>query len=223
MIKAILFDLGNTLTQKVDISEQINHLLPRDLKWKNFQYYWNNLYYLRSIGKISTDKEMFCLLRKISRQKNIPFKKIRDIIIFHSHIIPEKNIKIVKELKKEYKIGLITNFVYEWVKKAFRKEKIDELFDIIIVSSKMKTGKPNAKLFYIALKHLSIFSKEAVFVSDDLSSDLICAKGCGIRTIWLNKKSEDKKDRKLKEIVELFPPDAVIKDLKEIIPIIKNL
>ena len=226
MLKAVFFDLGHTLTKEVDTSKKVNALLKLyNLNWKKFYSCWRNLYFLRSVGAIPNDREMFVLLKKILRQKNIPCKEIRNIIIFESHIIPEENINVVKEIKKEYKIGLITNFVYEWLEEIFKtkKKKIKDLFDVVLVSSKIGMRKPNAEIFYLALKQLSVEPNKAVFVSDDLSSDLICAKGCGIRTIWLNKKSENKKDRKLKEIVELFPPDAVIKDLKEIIPIIKNL
>jgi HAD superfamily hydrolase (TIGR01509 family) len=224
MVKAIFFDLGDTLTKKINIQKQIKDLLkPYNLNWKDFNYYWKSLYYLRSTGKISTDKEMFQLFKKIFKGKDIPFQKVKDIIVFNSHVIPEKNIKIIKELKKEYKIGLITNFVYEWVKTVFEKEKIDKLFDVIIVSSKIAARKPNAKLFYIALSTLSISPKEAVFVSDNLYEDLICARGCGIKTIWLNKKFKNIKHLKWKEMVKLFPPDAIIEDLEEIIPIIKNL
>jgi len=120
MIKAIFFDLGHTLTKEVNVSKKIAALLkPHNLDWKKFYLQWGNFYFLRSMGKIANDKEMFLLLEKNLGRRNIPFRKIRDIIIFESHIIPEENIKIIKEIKKEYRVALITNFVYEWVKKSF--------------------------------------------------------------------------------------------------------
>ena len=97
------------------------------------------------------------------------------------------------------------------------------MFDIIIVSSKIRVRKPNAEIFYIALKQFSIRPGEAVFISDDFSSDLICAKGCEIKTIWLDNGIKNKRKRKEKEIARLFQPDATVKNLTEIIPIIRKM
>ncbi len=224
MIKAILFDLGHTLTKEVNVSKKIEALLkPHNLNWRKFYPHWRNFYRLRSIGKITNDEEMFLLLEKVLGQRNIPFRKIKNIIIFESHIIPEENIKIIKEIKKEYKIGLITNFVYEWIKKVFKAEGINNLFDVLIVSSKIGLRKPNAEVFYIALKSLLIRQKEAVFVSSNLCEDLICAKGCGLKTIWLDNGSKNKRREKERKIAKLFQPDATVKNLSEIISIIKRM
>jgi len=224
MIKVILFDLGHTLTKEVNVSKKIEVLLkPHNLNWKKFYPQWRNFYFLRSVGKIANDKEMFLLLEKVLGQRNIPFREIRDIIIFESHIIPEENIKIIKEIKKEYKIGLITNFVHEWIKKVFKVEGIDDLFDVVIVSSKIGVRKPNAEVFYVALKSLLIKPEEAVFVSNNLCDELICAKGCGLKTIWLDKGIKHKGVEKERKIAKLFQPDTTIKNLTKIIPIIKKM
>lgn len=224
MIKAILFDLGDTLTKEVNVSQKLEALLkPHNLDWKKFYPQWRNFYFLRSLGKIANDREMFLLLEKVLGQRNIPFQKIRDTIIFESHIIPEENIKIIKEIKKEYKVGLITNFVHEWIKRAFKAEGINDLFDVVIVSSKIGVRKPNAELFYIATRSLSIKPEEAVFVSNNLCNDLICAKGCGLKTIWLEKGIKHKKGEKERKIAKLFQPSATIKNLREIIPKIKRM
>lgn len=223
MIKAILFDLGHTLTKEVNVSKKIDAILkPYDLNWEKFPQWWEIFYFLRSVGKIETDKEMFLLLEKVLGRRNIPFRKIKDIIIFESHIIPAKNIKIIKEIKKKYKVGLITNFVQEWIKKAFKTERINDLFDIIAVSSKIGVRKPNAEMFFAALKSLLIKPEEAIFVSSNLCSDLICAKGCGIKTIWLDNGSKNKKKEKERKIAKFFRPDVTIKNLVEIIPVMKN-
>ena len=101
MIKAVFFDLGHTLTKEVNVQEKVEALLkPYNLSWKRFYPFWKNFYYLRSIGKILNDKEMFSLLERVLERKNIPFQKIRDIIIFESHIILDENIKIIKEIKR---------------------------------------------------------------------------------------------------------------------------
>lgn len=224
MIKAVFFDWGHTLTKEINIRKKMDTLLkPYSLTWKDFYPYWKNFYYLRSKGNIKNDKEMFWQLKKVLQKRNMPFEKIRDTIILDSHIVPNENIEVVKEIKKYYKVGLITNFVYEWVEKALKLDKLNDLFDTVIVSSRVGIRKPNAEIFYVALKSLSVKPEEAAFVSDELCDDLISAKGCGVRTIWLDKENKNKKKKKEREIAKLFQPDVIVKNLAEVISIIRNL
>jgi HAD superfamily hydrolase (TIGR01549 family) len=223
MLKAILFDWGHTLTEEIDISERMDVLLkPYSLTWEKFYPLWKKFYHLRSKGNIKNDKDMFRQIEKVLQRKNMPLKKIRDIIILDSHIIPNKNINIVKEIKKDYKVGLITNFVYDWLERALKIDKIDNLFDVIVVSSKAEVRKPSTEMFYTALKSLLVEPMETIFVSDGFY-DLISAKECGIKIIWLDKENKNKQNKKKKKIVKLFQPDAIAKDLTEVIPIIKKM
>jgi len=232
MIKAVFFDWGHTFTSSgfIEAKEKVENLLkPHNLTWDDFYPYLRNLYHLRSFGKIESDEEMFNLLGKIFRKENLPFERIIKAII-DSNIIPQENIEIVKEIKKNYKVGLLTNNVQEWVEKVLKNYGLENLFDALIVSSRVGARKPEAKIYYFALKALSVNPKETVFISDELSEDLIGAKGCGIRTIWLDteygsepKKDQNKWKKKEREIAKVFKPDAVIKNLRESISVIKTM
>jgi len=224
MIKAVFFDWGHTITKSdfVDTEAKLNDLLePYNLNWKSFYPFWRSVYILRSLGRIKSDEEMFDWLKKIL-QKDIPIKKLCEIRI-NSYIIPKENIETVKELKKDYKVGVLSNNVKEWVDRNLRDYKIEGLFDAVIISSEVGARKPNAEIYTAALKALSVKPEETVFIADEVAEDLVGAKGCGIKTIWLDtdlKKEWNKSDR---EIAELFKPDATVKNLKEVIPIIKNM
>ncbi len=226
MIKAIFFDWADTFTRSDfgdNHKEEINNLLKsHGLTWDIFYPYWKNFYWLRSKSDIKNDKEMFVQLGKVLQKESVPFEKIRDILI-DSHIIPDEHIEIMKELKKDYKVGIISNNVQEWVKRVLVNYKIESLFDTIIVSSKVGARKPDARIFYAALNALSVEPEETVFISDEVADDLVGAKGCGMRTIWLDTGIENEWKRKEREIARIFLPDAIIKNLKEVIPIIKNM
>jgi len=225
MIKAVFFDWGHTFTKSgfIKAKEKINSLLkPYNLNWDSFCPYFRNLYMLRSSGKIKSDKEMFSFLEKVLQKENIPFEEIRKAII-DSHIIPQENIEIVKEINRNYKVGLLTNNVQEWVEKVLKNYGIEDLFDIVIVSSRVGARKPEAEIYYVALKSLSVNPEETVFISDELSEDLIGAKGCGIKTIWLDAGVEDEWKKRERKIAKIFKPDAVIKNLTESISVIKMM
>jgi epoxide hydrolase-like predicted phosphatase len=229
MIKAIFFDWGHTFTSTgfIDAKEQVDELLKSyNSSWDEFYPYWKNLYILRSQGAIKSNTEMGRQL-KIMLKKDIPFDKITDLII-DSHIIPQENIEVIKELKKNYKVGLLTNNIKEFIDRVLKNYKIEDLFDAVIVSSEIGARKPDARIFFIALKKLSIKPEESIFVSDELSEDLIGAKGCGMKTVWLDSGVENEWIKKEwieseREIGKLFPPDATIKNLQEVPSLIEKI
>ncbi len=218
MIKVFFFDLGHTIVKEINKKEKLESLL-RDygINYRRFKFFWNSFYYLRSAGRISSDEDMLFLLKRALKREDIPFEKIKKIIIYESYIIPKENIEAVKKIRRKYKTGLITNFVYEWMKED-PYFKVEDLFDAVFVSSKTKARKPDARIFYKALKLFSIKPEEAFFVSNSISTDLITAKGCGMKTIWLNNNTTREK-----KMSEFFCPDVVIKDFSEITEIVKKL
>ena len=218
MIKAIFFDWGNTFCRSFpDVQEKKVEVLlkPFGFNWKSFYPYWRSLYYLRSLGRIKSDDEMEVWCKRILQREDFPMKEILTLNI-DSYYLPAENIKVVNELKRSYKVGVIANGVKEWIEQVIKKYKIETLFDGLFVSSEIGVRKPDARIFYIALKEFSVKPKETVFVSDELGDDLVGAKGCGMKIIWLYQGIE-------KEILEIVQPDGIIKNLKEAIPIINKI
>ena len=225
MIKAVFFDWGNTLTiiSFRDVKEKINNLLkPYNLTWGDLQLKWASLYEIRVSGYIKSDEEMSVWLEKITGKENLPLKEILKVVI-DSTVFPQENIEIIKKLKEKYKVGLLTNNIREWLEPALKRYKIENLFDAIITSSEVGAKKPDAKIYYAALKSLSVKPEETVFVSDELSEDLIAAKGCGIKTIWLDTGGDDEGSKKEREMAKLFKPDAIIKNLQEVVSLIEKI
>jgi HAD superfamily hydrolase (TIGR01509 family) len=188
MLKAVFFDWGYTFVKGFKYRDkELNKLLkPFGLSWKIFKEIWRKFYILRSSGKIKTDKEFELIIQRTT-QKLIPVKKIIEITI-ESQIIPKEHIKIVKELKKDFKVGILSNNIREWVLPVLKNYKIENLFDALIISSKVGARKPDAIIYYEALKKFSIKPEEAIFIADELSEDLVPARGLGMKTIWLKTK-----------------------------------
>ncbi|MDD2732188.1 MAG: HAD family hydrolase [Candidatus Pacebacteria bacterium] len=224
MIKVIFFDWGHTFTGSgfTDAREPINKLLkPYGLDWDVFFPYWRSLYQLRSSRWIKTDEEFHVWLGRILQKRDLPLEQIQKVIV-DSHRIPKENIELIKKIKEDYKVGLLTNNVQEWVERVLRNYKIEDLFDVVIVSSRVGVRKPEGRIFYEALKSLSAKPEEAVFVSDEVSEDLVGAKACGMRIIWLDTGIENEWKQQERELAEFLKPDAIIKNLIEVPPIIKK-
>ncbi len=81
-----------------------------------------------------------------------------------------KVIKIIKNLKKEYKIILFSNFISELLLRLLKYHKIENLFDEIIVSSDYGLKKPDPKFFEILVKKSGVKRSEIVFTDDKINN-----------------------------------------------------
>jgi len=223
MIKAIYFDWGHTFATFFENREQkLDQILkPFGFNWRTFNHFWRGFYILRSSGKIESDKELEIFIRRVA-QKDIPVQKIIETTI-KNHFISTKHIEIVKKLKKKYKVGILSNNVQEWVDKVIKNCKIEKLFDAVIVSSKVKARKPNAKIYYEAIKKLSVKPEETIFVADEIAEDLVAASGLGIKTIWFNMSQKGSWEEDDRNILKIYKPNASIKNLKEVINVVKAM
>jgi putative hydrolase of the HAD superfamily len=223
MIKAIFIDWGHVFAESFEDKERKKDaiLKPFGFNWRTFLPYWRMFYILRSSGKIKNDNELEKIIRKVVK-KDIPVKKIIKIDI-ENCLIPVEHIDVVKKLKKKYKVAILSNNVQGWVEQDIKNYKIGKLFDAIIISSEVGERKPNAKIYYEALRRLSVKPEESVFIADEVAEDLVAASGLGIKTIWLNAKSKGWWGKDDKNILKIYKPDATIKKLREVINVIEKL
>jgi len=223
MIKAVFFDWGHVFaTFSKDRERKLNAILkPFGFTWKTFHPYWRQFYILRSAGKIKTDKNFENYIQRVTR-KNIPVKAIIKNTI-EWQFIPKEHIEVVKELKKKYKVGILSNYVEKWMRQVLKNYKIENLFDALIISSAVGERKPNAIIYYEALKSLKVKAREAVFIADEVSEDLVAASGLGMKTIWLNADWRGWWSKDDKKVLTIYKPDAVIKNLRELTSVIKSI
>jgi len=225
MIKALFFDWGNTFVSSFgerQKKEAEDLLKLFGLDWESFYPYWRDLYYLRSLGRIKTDEEMSKWCQRLLQRDDFNLEKIIQLNL-ESHLIPQENIEVVKELKNNYKVGLISNNVQEWIEQVLKKYGIEKLFDGLFVSSEIEVRKPDARIFYAAIKEFSVKPRESIFISDEISDDLVGAKGCGMKIIWLNHDLETEWNAWDKKVLEIVQPEGIIKNLKEVVSLINKI
>ncbi len=223
MIKAIYFDWGQLFAEHAPEGKvKLEKILQRvGMSQKEFWDLWWKLYLLRSSKGINTDDEMDFYASKFSG-KAVPVKEIIETII-ENMFVPEEHIELAKERKKNYKIGILSNMVAEWILKAMEKYEIQNLFGAFVVSSDVGVRKPNALIYYEAVRRVGVKPEEIAFVSDEIADDLVAASGLGIKTIWLNREADMLMEEADKKVLEIYKPDATIKSLKELIPVIKEI
>jgi HAD superfamily hydrolase (TIGR01509 family) len=107
-------------------------------------------------------------------------QSIRDEF-FAGDIVDHVLLDFLRSLRGKYKTGLISN-AFDDLRPFIAREKIDEVFDHMIISAEVGASKPNPKIFHIALDQLQVQADEAVFV-DDFYENIEGCENLGIKGI----------------------------------------
>ncbi len=107
-------------------------------------------------------------------------------------LIPE-TINLIKELKTNYKIALLTNFTSDlerFLKDVFG---IFDLFDVVVNSYDIKFKKPHPKAFLYTLEKLNLEPQEVIFI-DDKKENIEGSENIGIKGILFENYKQLKSD-----------------------------
>jgi HAD superfamily hydrolase (TIGR01549 family) len=235
MIRAVTFDLWNTLFANVSYSnDRLNYLIQRlksedivleknALKrefYKNFDFTnWNRKDLARKhIHTIVRLKEMLKSLNILLKPKII-----NDIVeSFESTMLRNKpplknNVrKTLDTLSPDYKIGLISDTGItpgKIIREVLEDYKLSHHFEVMLFSDETGIYKPDPSVFQLALKKLKVNPENTLHVGDLLLTDIKGANNCHITSVWIN----DNKQIPHPKII----PDFEIQDLYEVVNIIK--
>ncbi len=106
-------------------------------------------------------------------------------------------LRLIRLLKKTYKIGVISNGAYAVQTEKLRICRAESYIDILVLSEETGIRKPEKGIFISALDKSGSKANEAVFIGDSWKADIIGAANCGIKTIWLNRYNEACPDNSL--------------------------
>ncbi|NKI20685.1 HAD family hydrolase [Paenibacillus dendritiformis] len=184
MIKGICFDLGGTLVQFntnermiVKLSKllqiELNELKPYIAK-----------HFLTQNNHFHRLAENFCMDVGYSRPHDII-----EIIAAHkseAQLFPDSR-KILNDLKKNYKLGIISN-AYCWNNKSLDELNLAGYFDeCTIYSFNIGYAKPSKEIFKAAEEKLKLKRGELVFIGDSLTSDINGANNAGWTSVFINR------------------------------------
>jgi putative hydrolase of the HAD superfamily len=121
--------------------------------------------------------------------------------------------KLIKRIKENCKLGLVSNFTYAPVVYAsLRKMGINQFFDAVLVSDENGWRKPHKRIFLEALRKLQVTAAEAVFIGDSPLEDIKGAKEVGMKTVFVPSQFYSLKDLQNSR----KKPDFVAEDLRQI-------
>ena len=220
MIKYIFFDWGYTLIDSfVDVDEEIENIVSKyGKKWHDIFKIWRNYYYLHSLGRIKSNEEKYQQISLLTGVSLGDLEKIGKLLL-ESHVLSGETAEAIRFLHgKGYKLGIISNNIDDDVRYILKRENISDLFDTVVCSSVVGERKPSAKIFLEAYKNIPKEEYENIlFVSDELSEDIIGSMALGTKNAWVCKQTDNGWKKSEPEIFKTDYKIESVSDLKNIL------
>jgi putative hydrolase of the HAD superfamily len=194
-IKNIVFDLGGVIIT-LDRAEAVRRFIEAGLA--NAEelldaYHQKGIFLELEEGKLSQD-EFYEALRK-EAGKYISNEAIDYGWLGFLKEVPEYKLKMLEELRKDYKIYLLSNtnpVIMGWAyTPAFSPQgkSIDEFFDKIYASYQIGYTKPAPEIYHFMIKDSGIIPSETLFI-DDGKANIEMGEKIGLKT-YSAKNGED--------------------------------
>jgi HAD superfamily hydrolase (TIGR01509 family) len=169
-IKGIIFDCFGVLY--VGSLQALYDITPKD-KWCELR----DLNIGSDYGYISADEYAQALSELTGKSK----AKIIELRM-REHVRNEPTIDYLRELKKTYKIGLLSNVGFDLIERLFTEQERADLFDAMVLSSQEGIVKPHPRIFEITAERLGLEPGQCVMI-DDLQKNIEGADAAGMRGI----------------------------------------
>ena len=201
MIKAILFDFGQTLVDAADgfrtAEKEAQSKLFANMSLTLHDDFMDNYRRIRkalhaesNFSRISLWREVYfyyCLKHDDSLLENWE-TEYWEMVKAKTTLFPE-TIRVLKDLSSHYQLGLISNTQGQRLSGTHRLSQFPDLEnyfqEIIIAGEDSIAPKPDPQPFRLCLYALNLKPAEAVYVGDDFRIDVCGAKDVGLHAVWL--------------------------------------
>jgi putative hydrolase of the HAD superfamily len=103
----------------------------------------------------------------------------------------------IRELKKTYEIGLLSNIGRGWIHEFFDTHQLHDLFDEVVLSGEEGIAKPHPRIFELISERLGLEPYECVMI-DDIEANCGGADAAGMHSIHFQNNEQVLRDlRKL--------------------------
>ncbi len=201
-IKNIIFDLGGVILNinpKLTI-QSLKQLGVFQAERLFTDFSASNILHKLETGKCSNN-EFFSFIKQHSI-KNINFNQINEAWNAMLLDIPAERIELIKQLKTNFKIYLLSNTNHIHYKhfqlifcSATNAISIENFFVKTFFSFEIKLRKPNIDIFKFVLNDQNLKAEETLFIDDSLEN-IEAAKLLGLKTYWLTNELENNFDIK---------------------------
>jgi len=175
-IKWVIFDAMGVV---YEVADDVSDLLVPFLRSKSNSMPLKKIYksYIKaSLGQL-TSLEFWTALG-YSRE----YPEIEKEFLDNWYIFDAEFLEVAKELKKKYKLAMLSNDLKDWSNFLRKKFNINQIFDVVVISGDIGYRKPDKRIYELLLDKTKSLAEECIFIDDKLEN-LQAASELGIKTI----------------------------------------
>lgn len=170
VIRGIIFDCFGVLYMG-----SLNYL--RELTPPDKLQELNNLSISSDYGYVSKDEYFQYVGRLIGHTGS----EVENLVA-SKHARNEPLLSLLRSLKTDYKIGLLSNVGQDIIESLFRAEEQALLFDTVVLSSQVGMAKPSREIYELTAQRLGLAPEECLMI-DDIDANVDGARLSGMRGI----------------------------------------
>ena len=145
------------------------------------------------VRDLSFAEQLSIIFMSERRKRHITFSDVEDNLV---------------NLQKAYQLALVSNGAPDLQREKIQGTNLARYFDAILISGEVGIGKPDTRIFRLALEAITASSHETVMIGDSLTRDILGAQQAGLKGVWLNRSGKDS--------ISPVVPDAEITSLSRI-------
>ncbi|MFD2176258.1 HAD family hydrolase [Veronia pacifica] len=193
-MKAVLFDLDNTLTDRTASISQYLEIFLRDfssnlLQSVDAKWLTDKILTIDQGGYGGHDNRCQLLVDLDIWRVKPNVKSLLDhwfTVFPHHPVAMDGMMNMLDELSKRgITMGVITNGKDEVQRAKIRALGIEHFFDCVVTSGGSGLRKPNPDIFLLAARNLNVAANETAFIGDHPINDYCGARQAGMRPVWI--------------------------------------
>jgi HAD superfamily hydrolase (TIGR01549 family) len=236
MIKAVIFDFGQTLVDSADgfreAEKEAQDKLFKNLGLSNRENFLSIYRLLRrefhdrsDFSRRSLFNEVYYYYCLAADEKQLERWETEywETVKAHTNIFPEAE-AVLTTLNARYTVALITNTQGQRTSETHRINYFPELekfFKLIVVAGEGEIpAKPDPEPFRRCLAKLEIAPSEAVYVGDDYRIDVCGAQAAGMHAVWIQHYSVNRSWPKVEATVPIITCLDQLLDIENMVSVL---
>jgi putative hydrolase of the HAD superfamily len=131
------------------------------------------------------------------------------------HVLYDDAVPCLDDLSRLFPLALLTNGVPDLQREKIAATGIAKYFTEIIISGEVGYGKPDRRIYQLALSRLEAKPEYTWNIGDSLERDILGAKPLGVRTVWVNRHGISRD--------ESIVPDLEVSNLDQLVATMRRL
>ncbi len=228
-VKAILFDMDGTLIKHTWQYEEITSALFDRFagalspltRTEFYEVFWAknvDMWYMMIDGAVDGDTaQRYSYINTLRALGQAPALADEMVATWVSLVLDEASpfddtFSVLDTLRRRYTLGIVTNGFSTMQRAKINHYQLDDHVDFSMVSEEVGFHKPDARIFEAALRQAgNIAPHQAVFIGDNLDTDISGAVNSGIQPVWVQGNAGEHPPagvatiRRLTELLSFFP------------------